>query len=83
MIVNPTRSAARVPKWVPSAPIFAYANDTRPFLDRVAAFCGDTLRRRARRFRRHGDRARRTVRQPHAHRHRDGRVSGDCQRDAS
>ena len=27
-------------------PIFAYSNDARPFLDRVAAFCGDTLRRR-------------------------------------
>src|SRR5580704_5443309 len=25
-------------------PIFAYSNDDRPFLDRVAAFCGDTLR---------------------------------------
>jgi len=27
-------------------PVFAYSNDTRPFFDRVAAFCGDTLRRR-------------------------------------
>ena len=27
-------------------PIFACSNDARPFLDRVAAFCGDTLRRR-------------------------------------
>lgn len=27
-------------------PIFAYSNDTRRFFDRVAAFCGDTLRRR-------------------------------------
>jgi nucleoside 2-deoxyribosyltransferase len=27
-------------------PIFAYSNDPRPFLDRVTAFCGDTLRRR-------------------------------------
>ena len=27
-------------------PVFAYSNDARPFLDRVAAFCGDTLRRR-------------------------------------
>ena len=25
-------------------PIFAYSNDDRPFLDRVAAFCGGTLR---------------------------------------
>jgi nucleoside 2-deoxyribosyltransferase len=28
-------------------PIFAYSNDARPFFDRVAAFCGDALRRRA------------------------------------
>ena len=27
-------------------PVFAYSNDARPFLDRVAAFCGETLRRR-------------------------------------
>jgi nucleoside 2-deoxyribosyltransferase len=27
-------------------PIFAYSNDARPFLGRVAAFCGDALRRR-------------------------------------
>ena len=28
-------------------PIFAYANDDRPFLDRVAAFCGGALRQRS------------------------------------
>jgi nucleoside 2-deoxyribosyltransferase len=27
-------------------PIFAYSNDARPFFDRVAAFCGETVRRR-------------------------------------
>jgi nucleoside 2-deoxyribosyltransferase len=27
-------------------PIFAYSNDTRSFLDRVAAFCGSAIRRR-------------------------------------
>jgi nucleoside 2-deoxyribosyltransferase len=27
-------------------PVFAYSNDARPFLDRVAAFCGGKLRRR-------------------------------------
>ena len=27
-------------------PIFGYTNDDRPFLDRVAAFCGGTLRQR-------------------------------------
>ena len=27
-------------------PIFAYSNDSRPFLDRVAAFCGGAMRRR-------------------------------------
>jgi nucleoside 2-deoxyribosyltransferase len=27
-------------------PVFAYSNDARPFLDRVAAFCGSKLRRR-------------------------------------
>jgi nucleoside 2-deoxyribosyltransferase len=27
-------------------PIFAYSNDARRFFDRVAAFCGDTLRQR-------------------------------------
>jgi len=27
-------------------PVFAYSNDARPFVDRVAAFCGGTLRRR-------------------------------------
>lgn len=25
-------------------PVFAYSTDACPFLDRVAAFCGDTLR---------------------------------------
>jgi len=27
-------------------PIFAYSNEARPFLDRVAAFCGNRIRRR-------------------------------------
>lgn len=28
-------------------PVFAYSNDARPFLDRVAGFCGGELRRRS------------------------------------
>lgn len=27
-------------------PIFAYSNDARPYFERVAAFCGDTMRQR-------------------------------------
>ena len=51
-------------------PLFAYSNDGRSYLDRIAAFCGGDMRaRRTGEYegsRRHGDRAIRAARQSHA-----------------